>query len=137
MLRMTAPDRRLRRDRRRVRMARTTGRLRRPVKRSSPTSPVYRAGHRSRMIPLLAVETSSRLSECDTVFELPQMCGFRLHRVDKQWASASAAQYSKRSNVTSPEQGVRPPWLVTADDRPQDILRHCLHNGPSPTARTG
>ena len=46
------------------------------------------------------------------------------HRVAKQWASASTAQYSKRSNVTSPEQGVRPPWLVTADDRPQDSLRH-------------
>ena len=34
------------------------------------------------------------------------------HRVAKQWASASTAQYSKLSNVTSPEQGVRPPWFV-------------------------
>ena len=34
------------------------------------------------------------------------------HRAAKQWASASTAQYSKLSNVTSPEQGVRPPWLA-------------------------
>ena len=52
------------------------------------------------------------------------------HRVAKQWASASTAQYSKLSNVTSPEQGVRPPWFVAADERPQDVLRHCSKTGP-------
>ena len=55
---------------------------------------------------------------------------FETHRVAKQWASASTAQYSRRSNVTSPEQGVRPPWFVAADERPQDVLRHCSTTGP-------
>ena len=49
------------------------------------------------------------------------------HRVAKQWASASTAQYSKLSNVTAPEQG------VLARDCGRTTTGHPasrLHNGP-------
>ena len=53
------------------------------------------------------------------------------HRVAKQWASASTAQYSKLSNVTSPEQGVRLPLVRGVVARivtgPHDATRQDPH----------